>query len=260
MQDRTTLLRTWLEREDERHRRPVLPPPQARDLALRGWVQVGVCALVGSLAAGIFVCWLAREWGQATRVAFTEELRGEALLRAAGDPDPLAERPTGWTGRRITARRNDGALETFLCVLVFAIPAGIVIGSVFLRAACALYNQLAGGKGSPASVPELLFGRAMGITGVTTLVNAVAGYVIGSLVGAGNAAAGAGERGPAVLAQLLSLPVSLLVMAGMNSALLPTTFSRGLLVALCYLLVVLFAAAVLTALFGGLFLVVSLLR
>jgi hypothetical protein len=42
----------------------------------------------------------------------------------------------------------------------------------------------------------------------------------------------------------------------MNSALLPTTFGRGLSVALCYLLVVLVVVVVLSVLFG-LFLVVS---
>jgi len=131
---------------------------------------------------------------------------------------------------------------------------------VFLRAACALYNKQAGGKGSPDSVPEPLLGKAMGITFVTTLVNAIAGFVIGLLVGTGGAVAGASERGPAVVAQLLSLPVSLLVMAGMNSALLPTTFAWELLVALCYLLVVFFVVVILAVICGGLFLVASLLR
>jgi hypothetical protein len=49
-------------------------------------------------------------------------------------------------------------------------------------------------------------------------------------------------------------------MAGMNSALLPTTFARGFLVTLCYLLVVLFVVVVLAVLVGGLFLIGFLLR
>jgi hypothetical protein len=143
---------------------------------------------------------------------------------------------------------------------VLAIALGTVIGAVCLRAACALYNKLAGDEGSPSSVPIPLLGKAMGITFVTTLVTAVARLVIGFLVGAGSAGAGASERDLAVIAQLLSLPVSLLVMAGMTSALLPTTFARGFLVALCYLLVALFVVVVLAVIFGGLFLVVSPLR
>jgi len=256
MDDRTALLLAWLEGEWERQRRPVLPPPQAKDPALRGWVQVGVCALGGALAAALFVCWLATAWDRAARVICMEELRRVGLLMAVGDPN----RPAWWNGGGGTARSNGGAPGVFQCVMVFALALGTVIGAAFLRTACALYNKLAGGKGSPSSVPEPLLGKALGIIFVTTLANAVAGFVIGLLVGAGSAEAGASERGPAVIAQLLSLPVSLLVMAGMSSALLPTTFARGLLVALCYLLVVLVVVVVLAVLFGGLLLVAPFLR
>ena len=236
MDDRRALLVAWLEGEGERQRRPVLPPPQAKDPSLRGWVQVGVCALGGTLAAALFVCWLATGWDQAMRVTFMEELRLEGFRRATGDPNRPALPPAWWKGEGVTGRRNGDALGVFLCFRVFALALGTVIGAVFLRAACAIYNKLAGGKGSPSSVPKPLFGKAMGITFVTALVNLVAGF------------------------ELLSLPVSLLVMAGMNSALLPTTFARGFLVALCYLLVGLFVVVVLAVIFGGLFLVGSLLR
>jgi hypothetical protein len=236
MDDRRALLVAWLEGEGERQRRPLLPPPQANDPTLRGWVQVGVCALGGALASALFVCWLTTGWHQARRVTHMEELRLEYFLSAAGEPNRPAATPAWWKGGGETAEGNGGALGVFLCVRVFAVALGTVIGAAFLRAACAFYNKLAGGKGSPSSVPEPLLGKAMGITFVTALVNAVAGF------------------------ELLSLPVSLLVMAGMNSALLPTTFGRGLLVALCYLLVGLFVVVVLAVLFGGFFLVASLRR
>jgi hypothetical protein len=132
-----------------------------------------------------------------------------------------------------------------LFVLGLAIGVGTAIGALFLLAACALYNGLVGGRGSPESVPELLPGKAMGIILGTSLVHAAAIFVIGR---------------PAGIGRLLSLPVSLLVMAGLNSALLPTTFARGLLVALCYLLLALAVVLVLTIPFGGLSLVDSLLR
>jgi hypothetical protein len=45
-----------------------------------------------------------------------------------------------------------------------------------------------------------------------------------------------------------------------TALLLPTTLARGLLVALCYLLVVSFVVVVLAIILGGLFLVASLLR
>jgi hypothetical protein len=98
----------------------------------------------------------------------------------------------------------------------------------------------------------------MGIALVTTFVNAVAGFVIGFLVGAGGTVAGVSERGTVITSNLLSLPLSLLVMAGMNAALLPTTFGRGFLVALCYLLVALFVVAVLAVIFGGIYLLYTL--
>ena len=227
MDDRRALLVAWLEGEGERQRRPLLPPPQANDPTLRGWVQVGVCALGGALASALFVCWLTTGWHQARRVTHMEELRLEYFLSAAGEPNRPAATPAWWKGGGETAEGNGGALGVFLCVRVFAVALGTVIGAVFLRAACAFYNKLAGGKGSPSSVPEPLLGKAMGITFVTTLANAVAGSVIGVLVGAGSAAAGDSERGSAVIAQLLTLPVSLLVMAGLNAALLPTTFAGG---------------------------------
>ncbi len=260
MDDRTALVLAWLEGEGERQRRPILPPPQSRDPALRGWVQAGVCAVGGALAAALFVCWLVQGWHQAARMTFTEELRLEWFLRTAGDPSRPARTPAWWKAGGETTRNNDGAFGVLLCVRMFALGLGTIIGAVFLCAACALYNTLVGGKGSPNSVPELLFGKAMGIMFVTALVNAVAVSAIGLLVGAGGTKAGVGERGAAILAQLLCLPVSILVLARMNCVLLPTTFGRGFLVAMCYLMVGFFVVIVLAVVVAGLFLVVSHLR
>jgi hypothetical protein len=236
MDDRAALLLAWLEGEGERQRRPVLPPPQVKYPDLRGWVQVGVCAFAGALTAALFICWLTMAGERAIRVTTMEQLRVEGILRAAGDPNRPAVPPVWWKRGGVSAWRTDVSLGMFLAIRGFAIALGTVLGAVLLRAACALYNKLAGGKGSPSSVPEPLLDKALGITFVTALVQAVAG------------------------SELLALPVSFLVLAAMSSALLPTTFGRGLLVALCYLLVGLFVVVVLAFLFGGLFLVVSLLR
>jgi hypothetical protein len=155
---------------------------------------------------------------------------------------------------------ESAAIVVLLCLLVVAIVVGTFFNAVFLRAACAFYNKLAGGKGSPSSVPEPRLGKAMGIIFVTALVNAVVAFAIGLLVVPGSTTAGANTSSAAIAAQLLPLPVSLLVMASMNAAWLPTTFARGLLVALCYLLVVLFVVVVLLAIFGGLYLVFPIRR
>jgi hypothetical protein len=54
--------------------------------------------------------------------------------------------------------------------------------------------------------------------------------------------------GVSAVAQLISFPVSLLIMAAMLAGMLPTTFGRAILVTLCYMLIVLLVAGVLVAL------------
>ena len=138
------------------------------------------------------------------------------------------------------------AIGGLLCVFVFALAIGTFIGAVILRVAVALYNKMAGGASSPSSVPEPAFGKAMGITFVTSLVQTVVGFLIGLVTGAGAA-------GGVVVAQLIPFLVSLLIMAAMLYAMLPTTFDRALVVALCYMLVLIlcFGIAVLAFIVFG---------
>jgi hypothetical protein len=127
-----------------------------------------------------------------------------------------------------------------LCALFIGLSIETLIGAVFLRAAVNLYNKMAGGASSPGSVPEPAFGKAMWIIfGSTVFQMVVGGLVIGISTDAGPVASGAGGKGVDFVAQLLSFPVGLLIMAGVLSAKLPTTFGRAILVALCYLLVAL---------------------
>ena len=135
-------------------------------------------------------------------------------------------------------------LGIMVCSLAFALAIGTVIGAVILRAAVALYNKLAGGSIS-SSVPEPEFGKAMGITFVSSLIQLVVGFVLGLAGAAGAAASQADAKTANIVVQLISFPISLLVMAGLLTAMLPTTFPRALLVTLCYMLVVVFIVAVL---------------
>jgi hypothetical protein len=154
---------------------------------------------------------------------------------------------------------NAGAvLGMFLCFLAVGILIGTLIGAVILRAACALYNAMAGGKGSPYRVPEPELGKAMGIVLVTALINIAASFVLGLAVGGGAAATGTGVEGPALLLQLVSLPLSLLVMAAMLTAMLPTTFGRGILVALCNLLITILVVVAVGVIVGGVYLLLFL--
>ncbi len=109
------------------------------------------------------------------------------------------------------------------------------IGALFLRAGVSLYNKMVGGPNSPTAAPEPPLGKAMGITFVTALVNKVVEFVVGLAI-IGNSTGYPAVKGSAT-AQLVAFPLSILVMASMLSALLPTTFGRGLLVALCQLLI-----------------------
>ena len=123
-----------------------------------------------------------------------------------------------------------GALIGVVCVMGFALLFGILAGAVILRAACALFNKMASaGNGVPA--PS--FGKALGITALTMIANAIAGVLLGIVLAGGALAAGQANN-PAVQAvpTLASIPVGLLVMAGLLTAMLPTSFGRGLLVAL----------------------------
>ena len=133
-----------------------------------------------------------------------------------------------------------------LCALFIGLSIETLIGAVFLRAAVNLYNKMAGGASSPGSVPEPAFGKAMWIIfGSTVFQMVVGGLVIGISTDAGPVAAGAGGKGVDFVAQLISFPVGLLIMAGVLSAKLPTTFGRAILVTLCYMLLVLLVVGVL---------------
>jgi type III secretory pathway component EscS len=137
------------------------------------------------------------------------------------------------------------AIGVLLGALAIAVAVETLIGAVFLRAAVALYNKLAGGASSPSNVPEPALGKAMWIIFATSLARLIVASLIGLGIGARATAAGARGQGVDEVALLISFPVSLLIMAEMLSARLPTTFGRAILVTLCYLLVVLLVVGVL---------------
>ncbi|REJ95072.1 MAG: hypothetical protein DWQ29_02285 [Planctomycetota bacterium] len=126
-------------------------------------------------------------------------------------------------------------------MLVFAVLLGTAIGAVILRAACSIFNKFAEPQNH---VPEPSFGYAMLIAFVTTVVNSIVGFGVGLVIGVGLANSGMTEQQVALVAQVISLPFSILVMAVMNMLMLPTTFARGLLVALLYLAVAIAVAIV----------------
>jgi hypothetical protein len=132
-----------------------------------------------------------------------------------------------------------------LCGLVVGVAIGTLIGAIILRAACWLYNKLAGGPGSPSAVPEPTMGSALGIAFVTMLVQFGVGMVLGLL--------GAAAQSSPLVINLISMPISFLVSAWMISLLLPTTFPRALLVALLEFVIGIIIAVVLVMIFALVF-------
>ncbi len=136
-----------------------------------------------------------------------------------------------------------GALVGLGVVLLIGTP----VSAIILRAAVALYNWTADGVDSPAAVAEPPLGKAMGIIFVVILANVFAGLFISLFVGGVALAIDPLGGGANVLAQLVALPVSMLVMASMLSNLLPTTFPRALVITLFHLIVSLVIGGVLLA-------------
>jgi hypothetical protein len=137
------------------------------------------------------------------------------------------------------------AIGVLLCALVIAVVVRVLIGAVFLRASVALYNKMADGPSSPSNVPAPALGKAMWIIFATCLAQMAAGLVIAIVSGAGPAAPGAREQGAALVADLITIPVSLLIMAWVLSERLPTTFGRAVSVTFWYMLMELLVVGVL---------------
>jgi hypothetical protein len=81
-------------------------------------------------------------------------------------------------------------------------------------------------------------GKAMGILFAVALINTMLAFFIALVIAAVGAAAGVREQNTTVIAELITFPISLLVMSGLLSRMLPTAFRRAFVVTLLYLLIV----------------------
>jgi hypothetical protein len=146
----------------------------------------------------------------------------------------------------------------FLCIgigVIVGLLIGILIAAVIFRAAVSMYNSLAGGPSSPSAAPEPSFGLAMGIVFVNWLINMVISIILNvAAIGISGGAPAPGDppNPVTILLGLISIPISLMVMGGVVSMMLPTTFLRGLLISLCYLVIGIAIACVIGLLIGGL--------
>lgn len=134
-----------------------------------------------------------------------------------------------------------------------------LFAAVFLLAAVALYNLMAGGGNSASAVPAPGFGKAWGIVLIALIAQLLANFLIAMAVGVGAAAnPAASPEGVGLFVQIGSYGAGLLILSLLLAVVLPTTFPRAILVTLCFALVCIIVGAIL---FGVLTVVgVSLLR
>jgi hypothetical protein len=157
--------------------------------------------------------------------------------------------------------RGGEAIGVLLCVLVVALPLGLLIGAVILRAAVSFANKCLPqptsryyddddddweteyrprprrGSGARA-IPEPGMGQAMLIVFVNGIVGFVVSIPINVAMGVGLAGAGGNDPAAQIIASLIQLPIGFLINAGVLTAMLPTTFPRACLVVVFEYLIV----------------------
>ena len=124
-----------------------------------------------------------------------------------------------------------------LAIMLYPAAVGALFGGAHFLVAIALHNKMAGGAGAPGSVAVPSFAKAVGITFTAALINAAAGVGVALAAKSTAAIEFVPAGGFGVLAQVVALPLSLLTMAVMLTAMLPTTFGRAVVITLLYLII-----------------------
>jgi hypothetical protein len=153
----------------------------------------------------------------------------------------------------------ENAIGAVICVLIFALPIGLLIGAVILRGGVSFANKCLP-KGSDhddgdwddedddrpvrrrakAGIPEPGLGKAMGIVFVNFIVGTIVSIPISLVMGVGLGNMNGGKEDPAmsILASLVQMPIGFLLAAGVRTGMLPTSFARACLVVLFEYLIV----------------------
>ena len=126
---------------------------------------------------------------------------------------------------------------TFLAWSALALVGGMFVGAFVLRAAVALYNKLAGVANSSDAVPEPLFGPAMEIVFLATLANCLAGFCVGMFLNIVIRLSTGSGAGAIFYSQIVSLPIGVLVLAGVLKNKLPANYKQAFAITLCYLMI-----------------------
>jgi hypothetical protein len=118
-----------------------------------------------------------------------------------------------------------------VALLLAAVTLGSLVWAFAVWGGIALYNRLAD---HPATrVPHASLSKCYQVSFMTGLVQVFVGFFLQTSTFIAGTLAGAHPVEALLLAQLMGLPLGVLTMAAMLSALLPTSFGRGILVSLC---------------------------
>lgn len=135
-----------------------------------------------------------------------------------------------------------GLIAGLVCGLVAAVLIGGTIGAVIIRAAVWLANKVVGG-----TIPDPSFGRAFGMAVAAVVVN----WIVSAI--AQLAMRGGDPQTVQIISALIGVPISFFVLAGVATAMLPTTFARACLVSLFYIIVAIAIVVVLVVIFAVVF-------
>src|SRR5262245_20193806 len=142
-------------------------------------------------------------------------------------------------------------IRAIIIVSAINLIVGSTLGSVILRTAIYLFNEVFGVTDSRDAVPEPTYGEGVGIIFFTMIAYSVAGFVAAFAIGFGCALAGLEQQQAGLYARIVFMPLALLVVSGMFSSMLPTSFFRALLIAVCYIVIwILIVAAILVGMFA----------
>lgn len=132
-------------------------------------------------------------------------------------------------------RGNPGGIA---CFVVVAVAICTLIGGIVLRAAVSIYNKMVGGPDSPKAIPEPSLERAFSIMFVISVINGVAGFLIGMLLGHAAGTGAVRARDVQILTQLACIFIGIVFTTAMLSAMLPTTIGRAMLVTILHTVIV----------------------
>ena len=130
--------------------------------------------------------------------------------------------------------------------LVIGIAIVTVIGAFVLRYVCEHYNRWVGGAGSPRSVPQPEFGKAMLML-----------FMVAVPTGLWLAIGGAAKIQEPTFFYLISIAISLVVATAVISVMLPTTMGRAFRVAGVTTLVMLVATLVMYGIYVSILLIIA---